>query len=243
MSSSIDPANSSQTDKPQKPSMSGLLFEMVLCILVPTMILKKLSGAEQLGATWALVLALSFPLCWGLFEFIKHKKVKFVPALGFISILLTGGIGLMKLDAGYIAIKEAAIPFVIGLATLLSTKTRSPLVKMFLYNDTVLEVDKVAAALEQNQAQSNFNRIMRNATWMLAGSFFLSATLNYALAKFLVTSPSGTEEFNSQLGSMNLWSYPVIVLPCMVVMIYAMFYIFRNIKSLTGLPLEEIVRS
>jgi len=78
---------------------------------------------------------------------------------------------------------------------------------------------------------------------MLAASFFLSAILNYLLAKFIVTSPSGTAEFNDQLGSMNLWSYPVIVLPCMVVMIYAMFYIFRNITKLTGLTLEDVVRS
>jgi len=71
----------------------------------------------------------------------------------------------------------------------------------------------------------------------------LSATLNYALAKYFITSPSGTPEFNSQLGSMNLWSYPVIVLPSMVVMMFAMYYIFKNITRITGLSLEEIMRT
>ena len=84
---------------------------------------------------------------------------------------------------------------------------------------------------------------MSNATMMLAGSFFLSAVLNYLLAKYFITSPSGTAEFNSQLGSMNLWSYPIIVLPSMIVLVFAMFYIFRNIKRLTGLSLEEIMRN
>lgn len=226
-----------------KPSFSNLLLEMAMSIFIPTLILKKLSGDAALGSAGALVLALSLPLALGVYEFIKTKKVKFIPALGFISILLTGSIGLLKLDSGYIAIKEAAIPLVIGIATLISTKTRFPLVKTFLYNDMVLEIDKIANALEEKQAQPLFDRIMRNATWLLAGSFFLSATLNYTLAKILITSPSGTEEFNSQLGSMNLWSYPVIVLPSMIVMIYAMFYIFRNITKITGLTLEEIVRS
>jgi intracellular septation protein A len=226
----------------KKPNFTSLLIEMAICIFIPSMILKKLSDESSLGTTGALVLALSLPLVWGVYEFIKNKKVGFVPALGFISILLTGGIGLLKLDSGFIAIKEAAIPLIIGLATLISTKTRFPLVKTFLYNDRVIEVDKVSATLEKNQAQDAFEKVMNNATLMLAGSFFLSASLNYALAKYFITSPSGTAEFNSQLGSMNLWSYPVIVLPSMVILVFAMFYIFRNIKKLTGLSLEEIMK-
>ena len=234
---------SSKKEAPKKQSFSNLMIEMVICIILPTMILKKLSGDDQLGANWSLVAALSLPIVWGIWEFIKTKKVKLIPALGFASILLTGGIGLLKLDSAYIAIKEALIPFIIGAAVLISSKTRSPLVKVFLYNDTVLHVDKVSEALDENSNKNEFNRVLRNATAMLAGSFFLSATLNYLLAKFLITSPTGTPEFNDQLGSMNLWSYPVIVLPCMIVMIYAMFYIFRNITKLTGMKLEDIVRS
>ena len=232
--------NSSQ---PKKQSLTHLFFEMGICILLPTMILKKLSGDDQLGATWSLVAALSLPLAWGIWEFIQSKKIKFIPALGFISILLTSGIGLLKLDSAYIAIKEALIPLVIGIAVLISAKTRSPLVKMFLYNDTVLHVDKVDTALTENNNKNQFERVLKNATLMLAGSFFLSATLNYLLAKFLITSPTGTAEFNDQLGSMNLWSYPVIVLPCMIVMFYAMFYIFRHITKLSGLTLEDIIRN
>lgn len=227
----------------EKQNLSKLFIEMGVCIFIPTLILKKLSGAEQLGSTWALVVALSLPLLWGVWEFVQSKKVAFVPALGFISILLTGGIGLLRLDVAYIAIKEALIPFVIGVAVLITSKTKSPLVKLFLYNDNVVEVEKVDEALEKRSNREQFNTTLRNATSMLAGSFFLSAILNYSLAKFLITSPAGTTEFNSQLGSMNLWSYPVIVLPCMVVMMYALFYIFRNITKLTGMKLEDIIRS
>jgi hypothetical protein len=36
--------------------------------------------------------------------------------LGFVSVLLTGGIGLLQLDPKWIAVKEAAVPAVIGLA-------------------------------------------------------------------------------------------------------------------------------
>ena len=185
-----DNSQSSSIEPPKKQSFLNLMIEMVICILLPTMILKKLSGDDQLGATWSLVAALSLPIAWGIWEFIKTKKVKLIPALGFISILLTGGIGLLKLDSAYIAIKEALIPFVIGLAVLVSSKTRSPLVKVFLYNDNVLHVEKVSDALNENNNQNAFNRVLKNATTMLAASFFFISKLKLFISKIFNHKPN-----------------------------------------------------
>lgn len=225
----------------KKPGTSKIFVDLVLCILIPTLILKKLSGVDMLGSTYALVAALSLPLMVGIYEFVQDKKINFVPALGFISILLTGGIGILQLPKEYIAIKEALIPLIIGIATLVSSYTKYPLIRTFLYNDLVMDTDKVAQQLEHHEKQHEFDQIMVKATWMLASSFMLSAVLNYLLAKWIVVSPSGTAEFNSELGTMNLMSYPVIVLPCMVITMYALFYVIRNIRNLTGLKLEDIV--
>ena len=41
---------------------------------------------------------------------------------------------------------------------------------------------------------------------MIASSFFLSAVLNYSLAKILVKSQPGTEAFNAELGRMTALS-------------------------------------
>ncbi len=196
----------------------------------------------MLGPTWALVAALSLPLGIGVWEFIQKKKVGFVPALGFISILLTGSIGILKLPKEYIAYKEALIPSIIGIATIISAYTRFPLVKTFLFNDAFMDTEKVDSVLLQQQKTGDFNAVMKNATWMLASSFLLSAILNFLLAKWIVVSESGTDAFNSELGTMNLYSYPVIVLPCMVITIFTMIYVFKQIKRLTGLELEELMR-
>jgi hypothetical protein len=69
----------------------------------------------------------------------------------------------------------------------------------------------------------------------------LSSILNYVLARVLLVGSPGTEEFNAQLGKMTALSYPVIALPAMVIMIAALFYLFRRICQLTHLELEEIV--
>lgn len=226
-----------------KQSSGNMLLELVLCVILPTLVLKYLSPEDQLGPVYGLILGLSLPLGYGIYQFIKEKKFGFIPALGFISILLTSSIGLLELDSRYIAIKEAAIPLIIGVGTIFSLKTRYPLVKTFIYNDKILQIDKVDAALEKHQSQGLFEESLKVATYILAASFLLSAILNYVLAKFIITSPSGTPEFNDELGTMNLLSYPVITIPCVIVMIVAMMYLFKKIKKLTGLELEEILHS
>jgi intracellular septation protein A len=228
-------------DAPKKAGTSKMLVDLLVCILLPTLILKKLSSPEMLGSTWALVFALSLPLAVAIIEFLKDRKIGFVAALGFISILLTGGIGLLKLPVEYIAIKEALIPSLIGLATLLTSYTKYPLIRTFLYNDMVMDTKKIADHLSKNDNQQQFDKIMIHATWMMAASFLLSAILNYVLAKWIVVSPAGSEAFNDELGTMTLMSYPVIVVPCMVITIYALFYVIKNIGTLTGLNLEEMV--
>lgn len=236
----IEAVESGNTPKPA--GASHLFIDLIVCVIIPTLILKYTSGDDRLGPTYALIVALSLPAAVGLWGFISEKKIGFVPALGFISILLTGGIGILKLPKEYIAYKEALIPGIIAVATILSTYTKKPLVRLFLFNDTILDTEKVERQLRSNGRTIEFDSMLRNATWMLASSFVLSSILNFVLAKWIVVSESGTDAFNSELGTMNLYSYPVIVVPCMVITVFTMFYVFKNIGRLTGLKVEDIVR-
>ena len=231
-----------QTRKPTAPAkQESLLANLLINIIIPALILAKLSGDDWLGTKWAIVVALAFPLLYGLRDFLKTGRANFFSGLGIISILLTGGISLMELDAKYIAIKEAAIPALLGFATIVSLRTRWPLVKTFLYNDKVLDTEKIASRLAENNSVSAFEQTLKQASWMVAASFFLSSVLNYFLAMLILTSPPGTEAFNAELGKMTALSYPVIVLPSMIVLILAMVFLFRRIGKLTGLKLEEIM--
>lgn len=222
-----------------KPKKENMLINILMNIVIPTLILTKLSGPQYLGAVWGLIAALSFPLIYGLKDFITNHKVNFFSGLGIVSVLLTGGIGILKLPTEYYAIKEAAIPGLIGLAVLFSTKTKFPLVKTFIYNDTILNVDKIAAALKNHNKTEAFEKTLRIGSYLMAMSFFLSSALNYILAKMIVMSPTGTEAFNIEVGKMNALSFPIIAVPSMIIMIGTLMYIFRSIRLLTGLTLEE----
>ncbi len=226
-------------NKPEKKE--NFLLNLALNIIIPTIILTKFSGDAYLGPRLGIIVALSFPIFYGLYDFARQKKINFFSALGVVSILLTGGISLLELDPKYIAIKEAAIPALLGLAMLVSVKTRYPLVKVFLYNDKVLHTTKISACLEQRGNTSAFDSTLINASYIVAASFFLSSALNYALAKLIVVSQPGTEAFASELGKMTAYSYIVILIPSILVMFMALFYLFSRIKHLTGLTLEEIL--
>ena len=77
------------------------MVDLMVSLVIPSVILMKLSGDEHLGATTALMVALAFPLGWGLFELVKYRQFNFIALLGLISVILTGGIGLLKLDPQY----------------------------------------------------------------------------------------------------------------------------------------------
>lgn len=221
----------------------NIWLNLGLNIIIPSIILMKGGRWSYLHPSIILIIALLFPLSYGIYDFFFRHKYNFFSILSFASILLTGGVGLMKLDKDWIAIKEAAIPSIIGLAILLSLKTPYPLIRVLLYNEKVINIVRVEIALNEQETQSSFAKLLFNTTLLLSSSFLLSAILNFTLAKFLIHSESGTNAFNEELGRMTFWSWPVIVLPCMFITALALWKLLSGIKKLTGLKLEEVFRN
>jgi len=218
------------------------LIDLLVSIVIPSVILMKFSGDDDLGVVRALLLALAFPLGWGLFELAKYRKFNFVALLGLVSVLLTGGIGLFELNTEWLAIKEAAIPGLIGVAILVSTRTRYPLVRTMLFNPAVLDVERVRRVLEAKGTVQAFEARLLTATYLLSATFFFSSFMNYVLAAWIVTSPAGTQAFNEELGRLTLISYPMIAVPAMLMMMGLLYYLVRGARQLTGLTLTEMLK-
>lgn len=219
------------------------LLEILVTIIVPAVILMKFSGEKDLGNLRALALALAFPIGWGLWDGWRRRKLNWLSVLGVVSTLLTGGIGLLKLDPQWLAIKEAAIPLLIGVVILGSAATRSPLIRLMVFNASIFDVERVHKALEERQTTAAFEARLRTGTVLLAGTFFFSAVANYVLARWIVNSPAGSEAFNQELGRLTLLSYPIIAVPSMLMMMALMYWLARGAKSLTGLPVGELLYS
>jgi hypothetical protein len=219
----------------------SFLANLAFNIIIPVFILSRLSGEDSLGPSLSIVAALAFPIGYGLWDLRQSGKINPFSILGVVSVFLTGGISLLELDPQYIAIKEAAIPGCIGIAVLLTQRTRFPLVKTLILNAQLVRVDALYAALEEKGMTATFEQRLRQASLIVAGSFFVSSALNYILAKIILVSPPGTSAFSEELGRMTALSYPVIALPSMVILLLAIWYVFSQIGKLTGESLETFL--
>ncbi len=228
---------------PPPAKRENLLVNLLFNIAVPSLLLAKASTPDRLGPVWGLVIALAFPLGYGIWDFVQRKQANFISILGFASVLLTGGLGLTEADRFWFAVKEATVPGLIGLAVWASMFTSRPLVRQFMFNDQVLDVGKIETALAERDRQAEFDALLKSSTYLLVLSFILSSILNFVLARWLLQSPTGTPEFNAELGKMNALSWPVIVVPTMVITMFALWRLVTGITRLTDLKFEEMLHA
>lgn len=226
----------SEPKKPDSPLMSILLN-----VVIPVAILSFLSKDKYLGPVWALVVGLAFPIGYGIRTLIRDRKADFMSIIGIVSVTLTGVFGILKLPPEYVAIKEAAIPLILGVVIIASLKTPFPLIKKILMTEALFDVDRLKAALKEKGTEAVFEKRLVGLTWGFASSFFLSAGLSYILAKIVLQSEPGSEAYTAELGKMTGLSHVVVLIPVMIVMFFVMNKLFNVLTELTGCKLDDLL--
>lgn len=224
-----------------RPKEENPLISIMLNVVIPVIILTYLSKDKYLGPVWGLIAALILPIGYGIHTLIKERRADFVSIIGIISVLLTGVFGIMELPAQWMAVKEAAIPLIIGLAIVISLKTPYPLIKKIMMNEKLFNVPLLHEKLREQGNEAKFEKRLVGLTWGLAGSFFLSAALNYGLAKIILKSEPGSEAFTAEIGKMTGLSYIVVMLPSMAVMTMVLVALVKTLTHLTGLKLDDLL--
>lgn len=215
-------------------------MELLSNVVAPTVVLLFLSREDRLGPGPALVLGLSFPIAHATWSRLRGDAVSPLSALAVLSVMLTGGIGLLQLDARWFAAKEALLPLVMAAVTWGSRQTRWPVVETLMFR--ILDRDRVVAALRDKGAEPALPREMgRMERWFLA-SFLYSSVASLALALWMVTASAGTPEFNEQLGRFTGVSFAAIGLPSTVLMGYALNGMINALESATGLEIDDLLR-
>lgn len=187
------------------------------------------------------VSALAFPLVYGVYDLLRRRKWNIFSVIGLLSVVLTGGIGLMKLSRECMILKETIVPLVLGGAVLATALTKKPLAKMIMLNEDIVDVKKIDDALDARGTRAEYDSALKTATYWVSASFLLSAILNFALASYIFKSEVGTEAFNEEVGTMTALSFPVIAVPTTIMFIFAMYKFFGALSKNTGLSLEEIM--
>lgn len=226
-----------------KTKPENLLLNLICNLVVPTSVLIWLSKDHLLGPLWGLIVALVFPFAYGVYDLATRKKTNFLSIVGFLSVLLSGSLALLKADGMWFAIKDAVVPTVIGLTVLASLRAKNPLIRELFYNEQVIDVEKVDAALTQNNRHAEFELALRRASIALALTFIATAPISFALARYVLRSPPGTPAFNAELGRMHWLVLPVIAVPSMAALMIVFSRLIKRLEALTGLTQDEIFRS
>lgn len=231
-----------ESEKPTKASAKpeSLFNNLLFNVALPVIILGQGDRVTD-RAGLVLLVALAFPVVYFFYDLKARKKANFISILGFVSVLLTGGVGLLELPRFWFIVKETAIPALIGVAVLVSVFTPYPLIRALLFSRQVFDVDRVREHLRERGTTAQFEGMLRRSTIYLSLSFFLSAVLNFIVASYFVkTEPKvDAAKFNAEVGAMTGWSYLIIALPSMVIMMVILFSLIKGIHRVTGLSLEE----
>lgn len=230
-------------DAPSTPSkpQENPLANIMINVLLPVVVLNFLSKENRLGPVWALIVAVSLPLGYGIWFAATRRKANFFSILGLVSILLTGVLGLYRTKAIWFAFKEALVPTIFGLAILGSHWTKKPLINVFLLSPELFDLNRIRKRVVERGQEVAYRMMEFQGTLMLAGSMFVSAVANYFLAMHFL---SGKEHdlvlYNEAIGKLTGWGFAVIGIPMLVVMVFTLMMILKRIKNITGLEQDDI---
>jgi len=232
---------------PKKPAVKqeNPLLNILLNVLLPVTVLSMCSREGKwysLGPQLALIVAVLLPVGYFIYDYHQRRKINAFSIIGFVSVVLTGGLGLLNLSAEVFGIKEASVPLILAFIIWWTGRGEKPMVRTLLLNPDIVDVAKVEKAIAVKEARPEFDRLIKSSTWLLVASMLFSAVMNYFLAVFFI---KGTEHdknlYNEAIAKQTGWGWAVIGVPSMVMMLYALFRLFKGVKHLTGLETDDIL--
>ena len=254
--------------KAPNPSKEHPLANILINVLIPVLALSYLSKdpviQEMLGKAvkpWhigplkALAVALAFPIGYGIWFFVKTKKMNFFSGLGLFSVVLTGGLtlflwnkdGTVKEHAAVLfGLKEASIPFVLGFAVIASHWSKTPLLRTFLYSDSIFDVKKIENKVAELGKEADYGKVLLSATVLFSLSFFVSTLMNFGLALYFLgdldhAAKDAMSLFNEKTAKIMGWGFVVIGVPIMVFLFFTLRKLLNGLRAITGFSDEELM--
>ncbi len=197
----------------------------------------RLGTAHNQVAANALVLSLVFPVGYFFYSQYRYRQTNVISIFGFVSVLLTGVVGLFELSSQWMAIKDALIPFILGVLVLLSLRMRPSLLYRMVCNEDLMDVQLVQRSLCDNGTIRQWKRHFVITTILFFLSFMVSAVTHYVLAVVVLVDAFPS---NEQIAQLMYLKYPYCVLPFAICIIFSVIFFFHGLTRLTKLSFEQI---
>jgi len=205
----------------------------------------QLKGEINLSSITFLI-ALIFPVAYFIYDLLKRKNVNVISILGFINVLLTGGIGIFGerfgLSKNWFIIKEGALPSFIGLALITLRKVKKESFNNILLNDMLFDNNKISSSINYKR-QNEFERIVYKAGSHFIMGLFISSFVQFVLASIIVTANPGEPLFSEQVATMTWVSFLAVFVITLSIVGKGYLGLISGIEKITGLKREDFLKT
>lgn len=254
-----------KTPNKSQSSLLGIFINILLPVLIldycsagPANPLERPEGENfwHIGPVWALVIALSLPLVYGIRSLVVSRKFDLMSGVGMAGVLLTGVISIFVIGPeGRIhsatpwlfAGKEALIPLILAAAVVVSRSTSTPLLNMFIYTPELFDVRRIEQTVAANGEERAYQKLLANSSWILAGTLVASSIGNFFLSLSFMSSviqqPEAEQQvaYNAAIGSITWWGFLIIGIPILAALVFIMTRLIKRLGRLTGLSRDELL--
>lgn len=257
------------TTQAPRNSPSSAWINIIVNVLAPVLILDYCSSGDinplnreagqhfwHIGPLWAMVVALLLPITYGIRSLIVNRKFELMSAVGLTGVLLTGIISLFVIGRNgqihvatpwLFAAKEALIPLFLASAVIVSSRTATPLLKMFIYNPDVFDISRIEKAIGEYDQWTAYNRLLKQSTWVLAGTLVCSSIGNFILSyQFMnpvLDLPVMEQQlhYNLAISKITWWGFLIIGVPLLLALICILVNLVKKLGIMTKLSRNEIL--
>ena len=134
---------------------------LIVNVAIPMYIMTKMASKDSLGPINAVLVATAFPLVYGLYDYLKNKHVNKISILGLCGVALNGVFTIIQLNPFWFAVKEAAIPLLIGAFVLASAWSKKPLISLLL-DQGVLNNELIDKRITEESKEAEFAELQKN---------------------------------------------------------------------------------
>lgn len=213
------------------------LLELACTVALPVLILQV--GLNWFGPVTTVFVAGAPAAAFLVFQMARERTVSALGVIGLVGVGLSGGIGLLRLDAGWFAVKEALVPLVFGAA--LAISAFGPWSPIHLVLDRLLAPEPWARVKEDPARRARLDAAMRRSTLEAAVVTALPGILAFFLARWTVVSPTGTEAWAAEMRDYSGLSLPAVTGPAVVLLWYWARRMFDRIEDAIGVGLETLL--
>ena len=145
-------------------------MQLITNFVIPIFVLTKLSSNSALGPVKALILAITFPILYEVYNVVTTKKVSATSIIIIIGLLVTGLLGLLRISSFWLAIRRA-VPYLFIVCVIVISHFINRSVLMTFLNQ-VLDLEKVEKIAKTKGLTHKLKKTVRDTNFFDSGFIF-----------------------------------------------------------------------